>query len=52
MKKAALAKLPEENKDAWAMLEQAMNKQSKEKKDKDPVSEATPVSRTSTTPLF
>jgi len=26
VKKAALAKLPEENKDAWAMLEQAMNK--------------------------
>jgi hypothetical protein len=25
IKKAALAKLPEENQDAWKMLEQAMN---------------------------
>jgi hypothetical protein len=28
VKKAALAKLPEENQDAWKMLEQAMNQSS------------------------
>lgn len=34
-KKAALAKLPEENQDKWRQLEQEMNKQSLQKKDKD-----------------
>jgi hypothetical protein len=33
VKKAVLANLPEENHDAWKMLEQAMNKESIEKKD-------------------
>ena len=39
IKKAALAKLPEENQDAWKMLEQAMNQSSIQKKEPVPVPE-------------
>ena len=47
VKKAVLAKLPEENHDAWKALEHSMNKESiiNEKKDKDvvPVPEGAPM---------
>ena len=42
-KKTALAKLPEESKDGWKKLEQNMNKESQEKREKEPKNSLTAI---------